>query len=198
MTEYIFYLFSFLMIIAAAMVVTSRNPVHAVLYLIFVFFNATACFILIGAEFVAMTLVIVYVGAVAVLFLFVVMMLDIKLEKSKQSFSKHLKTGLGLGLLMIFELYLAMSGTKELIPAAKISTDVYTNTEALGKVIYTEHFFSFQVAGLILLVAMIGAILLTLTHGADSRRQVVLNQLLRRKDECIEVVKVKVGDGVKV
>lgn len=186
------------MVGASLMVISLKNPVHAVLFLIFAFFNAAGCFILIGAEFVAMTLIIVYVGAVAVLFLFVVMMLDIKVEQIKDSFSRHFKTGIALGTLMFLEIYLAISNTSESLPKPKSGLMEGTNTHMLGKVIYTDYFFAFQVAGLVLLVAMIGAILLTLTHDKNAKRQVIYDQISRRKEDCIKVVKVETGKGVKV
>lgn len=182
------------------MVVSLRNPVHSVLFLIFSFFNAAALFLLLGAEFIAMTLIIVYVGAVAVLFLFVVMMLNINVAQVKQGFLKNLPLGVGLGVLVFLQLYFALENSAAFLPqaAAVIEQPETTNTELIGNVLYTDYFIAFQLAGLILLVAMIGAIVLTLTHGKDARRQDVTKQIMRRKEDCVELVDVKIREGVKI
>lgn len=182
------------------MVVSLRNPVHSVLFLIFSFFNAAALFLLLGAEFIAMILIIVYVGAVAVLFLFVVMMLNINVAQVKQGFLKNLPLGVGLGVLVFLQLYFALENSAAFLPqaAAVIEQPETTNTELIGHTLYTDYFIAFQLAGLILLVAMIGAIVLTLTHGKDARRQDVTKQIMRRKEDCVELVDVKVREGVKI
>jgi NADH-quinone oxidoreductase subunit J len=199
MIDYIFYLFSFLMVFAGLMVITLKNPVHAVLFLIFTFFNAAGLFILIGAEFIAMILIIVYVGAVAVLFLFVIMMLDINIAALRQGFYKYLPLGVALGFFIFLEIYIAVSRSTDSIPDPKVASAFdLTNTEALGKILYTDYIFSFQAAGLILLIAMIGAIVLTLTHSRDAKRQDIYRQVSRRPEETIQIVKVKSGQGVKI
>jgi NADH-quinone oxidoreductase subunit J len=193
----IFYLFSFVLLASAAMVVTARNPVHAVLFLILCFFNAAGLFVLMGAEFIAFILVIVYVGAVAVLFLFVVMMLDIDFEQLRRGFGKYLPLGAAVGIVLLSELVLI--AVNWIAPAASISPLAalapVENTRALGQVLYTDYFYPFQVAGLILLVAMIGAIVLTLRHKPDARRQKPSQQLNRQIGEALDVRKVESGKG---
>lgn len=200
MTELIFYLFGTLLTISGAMVITLRNPVHSVLFLIFAFFNAAALFIMIGAEFIAMILVIVYVGAVAVLFLFVVMMLNINIAQMKQGFLRYLPIGLGLALLIFVEILIAMNHSMEGMPETPVVHNSHdtTNTAAIGHVLYTDYFYVFQASGVLLLIAMIGAIVLTLTHGKDARRQSIYKQVMRDPKETIELVKVTSGSGVKV
>jgi len=187
-----FYLFAGIMLASAFMVVISKNPVYSVLFLILAFFNAAGLFVLIGAEFLAMLLVVVYVGAVAVLFLFVVMMLDINFAEMRAGFQKYLPLGLIVGGILVFELVAAMYGDafkgSTLPEASEIA-----NTTRLGGVLYTKYIYLFQVAGLILLVAMIGAISLTMRHRPGVRRQVVAQQNIRRRDETVEVVSVPVG-----
>ena len=187
-----FYLFAGVMLASGFMVVVSRNPVYSVLFLILAFFNAAGMFVLIGAEFLAMLLVVVYVGAVAVLFLFVVMMLDINFAEMRAGFQKYLPLGLIVGGILVFELVAAMYGDAfngaTLPEASEIA-----NTVRLGGVLYTKYIYLFQVAGLILLVAMIGAISLTMRHRPGVRRQVVAEQNMRRRDETVEVVSVPVG-----
>ena len=173
-----FYLFAGIMLASGLMVVVSRNPVYSVLFLILAFFNAAGLFILIGAEFLAMLLVVVYVGAVAVLFLFVVMMLDINFSEMRAGFQKYLPLGLIVGGILVFELVAAMD---------------ISNTRALGYVIYTKYMYLFQVAGLILLVAMIGAISLTMRKREGVRRQSIAAQNLRSRAETVEVVSVPTG-----
>jgi len=187
-----FYLFAAVMLASGLMVVVSRNPVYSVLFLILAFFNAAGLFVLIGAEFLAMLLVVVYVGAVAVLFLFVVMMLDINFAEMRAGFQKYLPLGLIVGGILVFELVAAMYGDVfdgVTLPAA----GEISNTRALGNVIYTKYMYLFQVAGLILLVAMIGAISLTMRKRAGVRRQSIARQNLRRRDEAVEVVSVPTG-----
>lgn len=180
-----FYVFAAILIASAVMVVTARNPVHSVLYLILAFFNAAALFLIAGAEFLAMILVIVYVGAVAVLFLFVVMMLDIDFVQVKAGFQRYLPIGGIVGGMLFLEL-LFVYGAWQFADDAQalrmhpVATDVATNTQALGAILYTDYIFPFQAAGLILLVAMIGAIVLTLREKpANSRRQNIAVQVAR-------------------
>jgi NADH-quinone oxidoreductase subunit J len=194
-----FYLFAGVAIASGVMVVASRNPVHSVLFLILAFFNAAGLFLLMGAEFLAMILVIVYVGAVAVLFLFVVMMLDIDFAQLRQGFMRYLPAGAFVGFLLLAELLLifgnwtlAPGGIAAPRPAGGVAL---TNTRALGDILYTRYLLAFQAAGLILLVAMIGAIVLTLRHRVDVRRQRIALQIARTRAESVEVVKVPVGSG---
>ena len=187
-----FYLFAGIMLASAFMVVISKNPVYSVLFLILAFFNAAGLFVLIGAEFLAMLLVVVYVGAVAVLFLFVVMMLDINFAEMRAGFQKYLPLGLIVGGILVFELVAAMYG--DAFKGATLpEVSEIANTTRLGGVLYTKYIYLFQVAGLILLVAMIGAISLTMRHRPGVRRQVVAQQNIRRRDETVEVVSVPVG-----
>ena len=194
-----FYLFSAVLVASAIMVVFSRNPVHSVLFLILSFFNAAALFILLGAEFVAMILVIVYVGAVAVLFLFVVMMLDINFHELRQGVRRYLTIGLMVGAVLLFELVFitgAWTFDPHVLTVSGIAvTDDVDNTRQIGRLLYTTYFLPFQVSGLILLVAMVGAIVLTLRHR-DVRRQRVTQQMDRKIGDVIEVVKVESGKGV--
>ena len=198
-----FYIFAALAVASGVLVVSSRNPVHSVLFLIVAFFNAAGLFVLIGAEFLAMILVIVYVGAVAVLFLFVVMMLDIDFAELRSGFVRYLPIGAPVGFILLAELVLVI-GSRVVVPgipsplAGSAAGGVpLTNTRALGDILYTRYLFAFQAAGLILLVAMIGAIVLTLRHRADVRRQSISAQLARTRAETVEVVKVPVGSGTR-
>jgi NADH-quinone oxidoreductase subunit J len=198
----LFYLFAVAAVGAGVMVVAARNPVHSVLFLILAFFNTAGLFILIGAEFLAMILVIVYVGAVAVLFLFVVMMLDIDFVELRSGFVRYLPIGGLVGLVLLAELIL-VSVSWVLMPAGTVAgaaapagAAALSNTRALGDILYTRYVFAFQAAGLILLVAMIGAIMLTLRHRTDVRRQSIAAQLARTRAQSVEVVKVPVGEGV--
>ena len=203
-----FYLFSSLLILGSIGVVGSRNPVYSVLWLIFVFCNASALFILLGAEFIAMTLVIVYVGAVAVLFLFVVMMLNINLEEIKSSFTQNLPVALFFLLIFTADIIaIIMIGFKDAshpdIVAlsdnilGKFQEGELTNTIAIGSVLYTKYMLQFQVAGIILLVAMIGSIALTLRNFKYVKRQDKSKQLMRNKKEALQLVKVPSNCGVK-
>jgi NADH-quinone oxidoreductase subunit J len=198
----LFYIFAVAAVGAGAMVVAARNPVHSVLFLILAFFNTAGLFILIGAEFLAMILVIVYVGAVAVLFLFVVMMLNIDFVELRSGFVRYLPIGALVGLVLLAELVLvavswAVTPAGTVVgAAAPAGASALTNTRALGDILYTQYLFAFQGAGLILLVAMIGAIVLTLRHRADVRRQSVAAQLARTRAQTVEVVKVPLGEGV--
>jgi len=198
-----FYLFAGVTVASACMVIVARNPVHAVLFLILAFFNAAGLFVLLGAEFLAMILVVVYVGAVAVLFLFVVMMLDVDFAELRAGFIKNAPLGAIVGLILLAELVLVL-GVRFVrpgalaTPAAPIPTpgSGITNTEALGRVLYTHYAYYFEGAGLILLVAMIGAIVLTLRRRPGVRRQRVSDQLYRSKEETMTVVKVTSREGV--
>ena len=199
----LFYIFAALAVASGVMVVASRNPVHSVLFLIVAFFNVAALFLLIGAEFLAMILVIVYVGAVAVLFLFVVMMLNIDFLQLRSGFVRYLPIGTLLGLILLAELVLVI-GSWAMTPSLPSQALVVatggvslTNTRALGDILYTRYLLAFQAAGLILLVAMIGAIVLTLRHRADVRRQSVPAQLARTRAETVAVVKVPLGTGAE-
>jgi NADH-quinone oxidoreductase subunit J len=195
-----FYLFSTVLIVAALMVVSARNPVHSVLFLILAFFNAAALFVLLGAEFLAMVLIIVYVGAVAVLFLFVVMMLDIDFVELRQGFLNYVPYGLVVGGVLLAELAIVgfgwvISPGAGAVAANPISADT-TNTEALGLVLYTKYVHVFQGAGMVLLVAMIGAIVLTLRRREGVKRQNVRTQVGRRRAEAVELRKVRPGEGL--
>ena len=195
-----FYMFSLVAIASALLVVTSRNPVHSVLFLILAFFNGAGLFVLLGAEFLAMILVVVYVGAVAVLFMFVVMMLDINFVELRQGFLRYLPYGIVIGLVLLVELVIVMSGW-ELSPeslnaiAAPIP-ETMTNTHALGAIIYTDYIYSFQVAGFILLIAMIGAIVLTHRKRPGVRKQKIANQLARKPEDSLTIHKVQSGKGI--
>jgi NADH-quinone oxidoreductase subunit J len=195
-----FWLFSIVMIASAFMVIAARNPVHSVLFLILTFVNAAGLFLLLGAEFLAMILVVVYVGAVAVLFLFVVMMLDVDFAELKQGFLQYLPVGALVGVVVAIELILVMSGwlqsnASTMTGGAPIQPGV-SNTEALGLVLYTKYFYLFQAAGFVLLTAMIGAIVLTLRHKPDVKRQVIADQNERTRKDAIEIVKAPSRAGV--
>jgi NADH-quinone oxidoreductase subunit J len=197
--QVIFYMLAAVAVAAGVMVISARNPVHSVLFLILAFFNSAGLFILLGAEFLAMVLVIVYVGAVAVLFLFVVMMLDINFVRLRAGFLQYLPVGALIGIVLLVELVLVF-GTWVLAPEVMIVPEqpvpfAVTNVEALGNLFYTDYFYMFQVAGLILLVAMIGAITLTLRHR-PVRRQDIGRQVHRTREESIEIRKVPTGSGV--
>jgi NADH-quinone oxidoreductase subunit J len=197
-----FYVFSTVLVLSAMMVISARNPVHSVLFLILAFFNAAGLFVMLGAEFIAMIMVIVYVGAVAVLFLFVVMMLDINFAELRKGMMRHAPVGglVGLALLAEFTfMYLSWSPSSQAINAAEQPIPdqaAISNTHALGEVIYTHYAYLFQISGLILLVAMVGAITLTLRRRPDSRRQNVANQNSRRPEDVLKVEKITSGTGV--
>ncbi len=196
----VFYLFAGIMVASGAMVVSARNPVHSVLFLILAFFNAAGLFVLIGAEFVAMILIVVYVGAVLVLFLFVVMMLDVDFAELRQGFLQYLPVGVLVGVVFLAELLLVVGawvigpGMPQAISSPIPAT--ITNTEALGRVLYTQYVYYFQAAGLVLLVAMIGAIVLTLRHRPSVKRQNISDQVARTKETAMEVRQVKSGQGL--
>lgn len=197
-----FYVFAFVAVAAGVMVIASRNPVHSVLFLILAFFNSAALFVLLGAEFLAMILVVVYVGAVAVLFLFVVMMLDINFAALRQGFLQYLPIGALIGIVLLAELVFVFASwtfspdVAAVIAAPTPAAAQVSNTHALGRLIYTHYVYLFQAAGLILLVAMVGAIVLTLRHREGVRRQSIARQVARRREDSIEVVKVPSGSGI--
>jgi len=197
-----FYAFAAITIAAAVMVISARNPVHSVLFLILAFFNAAGLFVLLGAEFIAMILVIVYVGAVAVLFLFVVMMLDINFVELRQGFLQYLPIGALIGLVLLVELvFILGSWVIAPDPASRIALPTpaiteTTNTHAIGQVLYTDYIYLFQVAGLVLLVAMIGAIVLTLRSRDGVKRQRISSQVARTREESVEIRDIKTGSGV--
>src|SRR5271169_6727820 len=197
-----FYLFASICVASAVMVIAAKNPVHSVLFLILAFVNAAGLFVLMGAEFLAMILIIVYVGAVAVLFLFVVMMLDVDFAELRQGFLNYLPVGGVIGIILCAELlsvvlvYVIGPDVGKAITAPIPAANQISNTQALGLVLYTRYVYFFQAAGVILLVAMIGAIVLTLQHKPNVRRQNIANQVARNKASAIEVVQVKSGQGL--
>ncbi|MCC0056934.1 MAG: NADH-quinone oxidoreductase subunit J [Rhodobiaceae bacterium] len=195
-----FFVFAGVMIASAVMVVGSRNPVHSVLFLILAFFNAAGLFLLLGAEFLAMILVVVYVGAVAVLFLFVVMMLDMDFAELRQGAQEYLPVGALVGLIILVELLVVIGGwtlDPQVVQtsAAPVAEGV-SNTTALGQILFTRYIFFFQIAGLVLLVAMIGAIVLTLRHKENVKRQSIAAQVARDPKTAVEVRKVETGKGI--
>ena len=197
---FFFYLFACICVASAVMVIASRNPVHSVLWLILAFVNAAGLFMLMGAEFLAFILIVVYVGAVAVLFLFVIMMLDLDFAEIKRGVLQYLPFGLLIGGILLIELLLVagtwtIGGGAPHAGAVPIVADV-TNTEALGLVLYTRYVYFFEAAGMILLVAMVGAIVLTLEHKVRVKRQNISVQNNRMPADAIEIVKVRVGQGL--
>jgi NADH-quinone oxidoreductase subunit J len=195
--EAFFYLLSVVLIASAVMVVAARHPVHAVLFLVLCFFNAAGLFLLLGAEFLAFMLIIVYAGAVAVLFLFVVMMLDLRKRETSQTPRKSFIFGLGVGavLLALLALGAAAWHAGPIAPPSAHDASL-DNTQALGRVLYTDYILPFQTAGLILLVAMIGAVVLALRGKTGGRRQSAAKQLSRKPEDVLEVRKVETGKGV--
>ncbi|MBM3615291.1 MAG: NADH-quinone oxidoreductase subunit J [Alphaproteobacteria bacterium] len=200
--DYAFYAFSFVTVAAGLMVTISRNPVHSVLWLILAFLSSAGLFVLLGAEFVAMLLIIVYVGAVAVLFLFVVMMLDVDFAELKGEMARKMPLALLIGVVILMELSLGVGawvradGAMGLRDAVAPAADQVENTRALGLLIYDKYVLLFQLSGLILLVAMIGAILLTMRHRKDIKRQNVLHQMWRDPAKAMELKDVKPGQGL--
>jgi NADH-quinone oxidoreductase subunit J len=197
-----FYLFAFVAVASAFMVISSRNPVHSVLFLILTFFNAAGLFMLTGAEFLAMILLVVYVGAVAVLFLFVVMMLDVDFAEFKRGSLQYAPIGATVGLILAGELIVVLGGYA-FVPklaggVAKPIPDLAarSNTAALGDILYTDYIYYFQIAGMVLLVAMIGAIVLTLRHKQGVKRQSIAAQVARTPATAIEIKKVETGRGI--
>lgn len=197
-----FYLFSGVLLLSAGAVICVRNPVYAVLFLILAFFNASGLFVLMGAEFLAFILAIVYVGAVAVLFLFVVMMLDVGPRDLRRGAMRMVPLGLGVGVLLLVELsVLYATWDKAPVPEGGVYGEIppeapLSNTEALGRVLYTDYLYAFQISGLILLVAMIGAIVLTHRVRPDVRRQKIAAQNARKASDVLDLVKVKPGTGI--
>ncbi len=197
-----FYLFAFVTVTSGVMVISARNPVHSVLFLIAAFFSSAGLFVLMGAEFLAMILIVVYVGAVAVLFMFVVMMLDINFTELRQGFLRYLPIGGLIGLVLLVELLVVVGGWA-LAPeaahsgaAAMPAPEVLSNTHALGELLYTRYVYLFQAAGIVLLVAMIGAIVLTHRQREGVRRQRISDQLQRRAEDSVEVRDVPTGKGI--
>jgi NADH-quinone oxidoreductase subunit J len=193
-----FYVFASVAIVGALLVISARNPVHSVLFLILTFFNTAGLFVLLGAEFLAMLLVVVYVGAVAVLFLFVVMMLDVDFVELRQGMMQNIPAAATISVILFFELMLVFGvrNSSSGISLTDIPVDPVSNTRALGNIIYTDYFFLFQTAGMILLVAMIGAIVLTLYHRPGIKRQDIAAQIARTREEAVALVDVKPGQGI--
>lgn len=200
-TTALFYVFAAVLTFAAVAVITARNPVHSVFFLILAFFNAAALFVLLGAEYIAMTLVIVYVGAVAVLFLFVVMMLNINFSKLRAGFISHVPLAIGVATLLFLELgALLYTSLLSAAPRAEPESAIpdmaqVNNAKAIGNVLYTDYMLAFQISGIILLVAMIGAIVLTLRHRPGVRRQNIAKQNARRRSDSVALVDVNPGEG---
>ena len=196
----LFYLFSFIMIASAFMVILSRNPVHSVLFLILCFFNSAGIFLILGAEFLAFILVIVYVGAVAVLFLFVVMMLDVEFKSISSTVISYLPIGMTIGVIVLAELMLVLFTWKRdysVTDNLSITSDKqYSNTEIIGLVLYTDNILFFQLAGLILLASMIGAIVLTVNHRPSAKRQDINKQVERDAESSIKNIDMKPGSGI--
>ena len=201
MLPFFFYTFAIISVISSFMVIFAKNPVHSVLFLILTFFNATGLFVLMGAEFLAMLLLIVYVGAVAVLFLFVVMMLNIDFNSLRTGMIKNAPLGLLIGIILLGEMIFSFIGMKYGV-ANKPGNELFIvlgeeeNTRALGNVLYTKYIYLFQCAGLILLVAMIGAIVLTHRKRDNVKQQDAVKQVLRNKEDAIEIKEVEIGKGV--
>jgi NADH-quinone oxidoreductase subunit J len=195
-----FYLFATLTIASAIAVIFARNPVHSVLWLIVSFFNAAGLMLLLGAEFIAMLVVIVYVGAVAVLFLFVVMMLDIDFAQLRSGFTRNLPFGIIIALVLLAEIIVAVSAWRAgpALSGREVPAATQPNIEALGQLLYTRYLFPFEIAGLILLVAMIGAIVLTHRSRRDTRPQNVSKQIARRPADAIRNTNPGVGEGMKL
>ena len=195
-----FNLFAGVCVASAVMVISARNPVHSVLFLILAFVNAAGLFVLMGAEFLAMILIVVYVGAVAVLFLFVVMMLDVDFAELRHGFLQYMPVGVLVGVVFLAELLL-VAGAWVIGPSVSQSVaapipSTITNTEALGRVLYTQYVYYFEAAGVVLLVAMIGAIVLTLRHRPNVKRQRIAEQVARTKETAIEIRQVRPGQGL--
>lgn len=197
-----FYMFSFTVVASAVMVISARNPVHSVLFLILAFFNSAGLFVLLGAEFLAMILIVVYVGAVVVLFMFVVMMLDINYVQLRQGFLHYLPLGAMIGLVLLGEMLVIIGGwtlapeVAETVSHSIQAPDLTSNTQALGELLYTHYIYLFQAAGMILLVAMIGAIVLTHRRREGVRKQRIADQIARRAEETVQIVKVETGKGI--
>ncbi len=196
----LFYIFASVLVLSALAVITVKNPVHSVLFLIFSFFNAAGLFVLLGAEFIAMLLVIVYVGAVAVLFLFVVMMLNVNFHELRAGFVKYLPVGIFVAVIMLLELVLvieySVAGGGVMAKGSSPMVEGVANTTALGMILYTKYVYPFQLAGIVLLVAMIGAIVLTHRTREGVRKQSVNKQVSRSRKDGVELIKVQSGKGV--
>ena len=198
----IFYMFAFFTVAAGVMVISARNPVHSVLFLILAFFKSAGLFVLLGAEFLAMILIVVYVGAVVVLFMFVVMMLDINYVQLRQGFLHYLPLGAMIGLVLLGEMLVIIGGwtlapeVAETVSHSIQAPDVTSNTQALGELLYTHYIYLFQAAGMILLVAMIGAIVLTHRRREGVRKQRIADQIARRAEETVQIVEVETGKGI--
>jgi NADH-quinone oxidoreductase subunit J len=199
LTDFAFYLMALVTIVAGFMVISARNPVHSVLFLILAFFSAAGLFVLLGAEFLAMLLVVVYVGAVAVLFLFVVMMLDVDFSKLRQGFANYLPIGGLIALVLLGELLVVLFAIvdKGAVAGATLQASETSNIKEIGRVLYTDYVYLFQAAGFVLLVAMIGAIVLTLRHRTYVKRQDIFQQVTRRRKDAVAVIEVKSGEGIK-
>lgn len=191
-----FYIIAFITLLSAFLVVSARNPVHSVLFLILTFFSSAGLFLLLGAEFLAMILMVVYVGAVAVLFLFVVMMLDVDFAELRQGFLSYLPLGGLIALALVAEILVAIVGRELGSGSSMINQQDAANTQLIGQVLYTDHVLLFQLSGLILLVAMIGAIVLTLRHRDGVRRQNIASQVGRRAEDAVELKDVEPGRGI--
>ncbi|MBO6948336.1 MAG: NADH-quinone oxidoreductase subunit J [Rhodospirillales bacterium] len=197
-----FYMFAVVAVASGVLVISARNPVHSVLFLILAFFNAAGLFVLMGAEFLAMILVVVYVGAVAVLFMFVVMMLDINFVEMRQGFLQYLPVGALIGIILFVELALAVGGwafapeAAGLAAAPTPSPDQISNTHAIGQIMYTKYIYLFQAAGMVLLVAMIGAIVLTHRRRPGVRKQRIHDQVMRDPKESVKLRDVEIGKGI--
>jgi len=202
LNAFFFYLFAGVTVASAFMVIAARNPVHSVLFLILAFVNSAGLFVLLGAEYLAMLLIVVYVGAVAVLFLFVVMMMDVDFAELRQGFLQYLPAGALVGLILLIELLMGVGAwilAPDLIGQGSEPTPALNevaNIEAIGQVLYTKYIYFFQVSGLVLLVAMIGAIVLTLRHKPHAKRQDIATQVGRRREDAVEVRKVETGKGI--
>jgi len=198
LTEILFYVFATVLVAAAIGVITARNPVHSVLFLVLCFFNAAVLWLLIEAEFLAIVLVLVYVGAVMVLFLFVVMMLDINIEKLREGFARHAPLGIAVALVMVFELYYVLwvkrAGVDVTGGVAPLP-EGYSNTEAVGAVLYTDYVYPFQLAAVVLLIAIVAAIALTMRRRPGLKTQDVSRQVAVRRQDRVRLVKVEPEDG---
>ena len=192
-----FYILSTIVVLSALFVIAARNPVHSVLWLILAFFTSAGLLVLIGAEFLAMLLVVVYVGAVAVLFLFVVMMLDVDFEELKRGFTDYLVIGAIIALVLLGEIGVVVAASPSLPQGAfQPSPNAPTNAEALSKVLYTDYMLLFQMSGIVLLVAMMGAIVLTLKHRPSVKRQNIAEQTGRKRKDAVELKDVRPGQGI--
>ena len=199
MVAFFFYMFSAVLVLSGLMVIAARNPVHSVLFLILAFVNAAGLFLLLGAEFLAMLLIIVYVGAVAVLFLFVVMMLDVDFAALKQGFLQYLPIGALIGVALVIELIMVVGGwsfSADHLAMPAVPVGGRSNTAAIGMVLYTHYFYFFQAAGFVLLTAMVGAITLTLQHKTGVRRQNIAEQNQRDRHDAVTLVKIESGKGL--